>query len=155
MMLILQVVLIENHINSRPNTLVFPDEEVQEIGRGVDIGISLEKREVIIQTSLAIGFLIIAILSWVGKPAFMRHILRISVVLISAVSIYMLLQPKDAWSGGSLDSLLDQLTAGFIAWYILVPLYVVWYLNRGPARAFYRGYYLTEEVPDTPAPDQT
>jgi hypothetical protein len=27
---------------------------------------------------------------------------------------------------------------------LLVPLYVLWYMNRAPARAFYRGCYLAE-----------
>jgi hypothetical protein len=100
-----------------------------------------------IQIGLALGFLIIAVLAWLGKPSYMRHVLRIAVVIISALSIYTIIQPENGWSGGSLDSVLENLTAGFILWYILVPLYVVWYLNRGPARAFYRGYYLEGEVP--------
>jgi hypothetical protein len=37
----------------------------------------------------------------------------------------------------------------------LVSFYVVWYLNRGPARAFYRGYYLPDPsgVPQTGLPE--
>lgn len=148
-----QIILIENQINQRTNTLVFPGEEVQEIARGVDIGISLADREVIIQVGLAVGFLIIAVLSWLGKPSYMRHVLRLAVIVISVMSIYLVIQPDNGWSGGSLDSVLDNLTVGFILWYMLVPLYVVWYLNRAPARAFYRGYYLENEVPENPAPD--
>ena len=52
------------------------------------------------------------------------------------------------------DSSLDlgrTLAAAQVPLFVLVPLYVLWYLNRAPARAFYRGYYLPDPADKTVA----
>jgi hypothetical protein len=45
----------------------------------------------------------------------------------------------------SADAIFDALRSGEVLLMLLVALYVVWYMNRAPARAFYRGYYLKRE----------
>ena len=51
----------------------------------------------------------------------------------------------------SLDSILNSLSLGQFVISFLVTFYVVWYLNRGPARAFYRGYYLPVPADNAPS----
>jgi hypothetical protein len=78
----------------------------------------------------------------------MRHIFTWTVVIISVVSVVVVLfpSPTDGLSGGSLDKLAILLRPTLFIFYVVLPLYVVWYLNRAPSRAFYRGYYLPEEL---------
>jgi hypothetical protein len=40
------------------------------------------------------------------------------------------------------DAFFSALDTGRIVIGVLVFLYVYWYMNRAPARAYYRGYYL-------------
>ena len=52
-------------------------------------------------------------------------------------------RPPDLSQGfDSGASIAQTLLSGRLLFSFLVALYVVWYMNRGPARAFYRGYYL-------------
>lgn len=92
-------------------------------------------------------FLVIAIGAWLGRPRWIRGVMLAAVLILLTVtvitSIATLNAPPDINSG--LDSG-QSLTASLIYARLgvsgLVTLYVLWYLNRGPARAFYRGYYL-------------
>lgn len=98
---------------------------------------------------LALGYGAVAVWVWRGGKSIMRHILTSGVVV--ALVGYMTL----AWYRISQNNrlMLESgelsapsgigviLNSGF-AFSLLVTLYVLWYLNRGPARAFFRGYYL-------------
>jgi len=77
----------------------------------------------------------------------MRFILMISCAGLTLFNILNIvagqLSQQNLDAGvSSLDSILNSLSLGQFTVGILVTFYVVWYLNRGPARAFYRGYYL-------------
>lgn len=103
---------------------------------------SLASEEVLLQVGLAVGFLVIAFFAWRGRPAFMRHALVASVVTIAGISIWssiVLLTSDPSLEGGSLDAVIDSILCGRLTLYIVIPVYVVWYLNRAPARAFYQG----------------
>lgn len=109
----------------------------------------------LLQTLLGIVFIIIAFFAWRGRPAWIRLALLGAVLvltLVSAVlSILPLLNGNDPSAGtDSGVAIMHTLFSGRLVVSLLVALYVVWYMNRGPARAFYRGYYLTE--PDEAAP---
>jgi hypothetical protein len=68
----------------------------------------------------------------------------IMAVLSLAVLIAQLSTPPTLADGlTSADDLGRNLRWTEIAFTILIPLYVAWYLNRAPARAFYRGRYLS------------
>jgi hypothetical protein len=69
---------------------------------------------------------------------------------IASVVIGQLSQQDLANGVSSLDSILKPLSLGEFVMGFLVTFYVVWYLNRGPARAFYRGYYLPKPVEQLP-----
>jgi hypothetical protein len=104
------------------------------------------------QGFVAIIFLVIAVMAWRGHPPQMRFVLMGAVLFLTILRFLMTVSPtpSDPQSGySSLDSILRLLNSTQFVLNLLVMLYVVWYLNRGPARAFYRGAYLTP--PGTPA----
>jgi cytochrome bd-type quinol oxidase subunit 2 len=113
----------------------------------------VDESALIVQTVLGVAFLGIAFFAWRGKPAWIRFVMLASVVVLTLVtvgfSILPLLSQPDINQGfDSGAGIRDVLLSGRLLLSILVALYVVWYVNRGPARAYYRGYYL-------PNPDGT
>jgi hypothetical protein len=67
----------------------------------------------------------------------------IAVTLISILIEVGVTRPGPTLDQGidSAQSLSNTVLTGRIVGSILVALYVIWYANRAPARAFYRGYY--------------
>lgn len=127
-------------------------EGVAELGAsasGGDLLGGYTEAQLIFQVILSIVFFVIAVIAWRGNQGYMRFVLMGSVILLTLINIGLILIFKLAeddeslvgQTGGSQD-ILEILQSGRIVLLIIVPLYVLWYLNRGPARAFYRGYYL-------------
>ncbi len=109
----------------------------------------------VLQSLLGVVFIIIAVFAWRGRPAWIRLALLVAVLVLTVVTVALSILPLI--SGSNLNAGIDSgaaivhtLLSSRLAASLLVALYVVWYMNRGPARAFYRGYYLTE--PDEAAP---
>jgi hypothetical protein len=103
----------------------------------------------LVHVVLALVFLVIAVLAWRGRPASIRYVMIAAVLLIMAYtavsSLLPVLQPVDFQSGfDSGRDVLRGLILSRLGASALISLYVLWYLNRAPARAFYRGYYLPE-----------
>ncbi|MBZ0283482.1 MAG: hypothetical protein K8L97_22290 [Anaerolineae bacterium] len=143
---LLQVALllaVRGHFTS----IEFAEDVPQPILTGGDIlGISWES--VVFQGVVAFVFLIIAIMAWRGKPSFMRLLIVGAVVALTAIKLITIVSQQLAAQNlavgaSSLDSILNSISTGQFVIEILVMLYVIWYMNRGPARAFYRGYYLS------------
>jgi hypothetical protein len=94
----------------------------------------------------AIGLIVIAvsIMAWRGRPAWSRWVLITIVWLATAAqAISLLFPPADEATGNAIvGSNLSGITQPFmlcqLVLYILIPLYITWYMNRAPARAFYR-----------------
>jgi uncharacterized membrane protein len=109
---------------------------------------ALTDADTIIQMAISIGFLIVAFFAWRGRPRFMRFVLMLSTLAISAILLYQSFQSfqSNRLEGGSADAFIQFLRQGEIFLLVAIPLYVTWYLNRAPARAFYRGYYLQEDL---------
>ncbi|MCA9909718.1 MAG: hypothetical protein KC519_13770 [Anaerolineae bacterium] len=110
----------------------------------------------ILQAGLALIFLIIAAVAWRGKPPIIRFVLVAAVLLLSAGNIVLLIStlatPQTLQTGiDSGETVTRSLATMQLLITVLIPLYVVWYMNRGPARAFFRGYYLKEPARTTPA----
>ncbi|MBN8635596.1 MAG: hypothetical protein J0M07_09775 [Anaerolineae bacterium] len=100
-------------------------------------------------------FFVIAIGAWLGRPRWIRGLMIAAVLILLALtvitSVATLNDPPDINSGlDSSQSLTASLIYARLAVSGLVTLYVLWYLNRGPARAFYRGYYLQRGEPTAP-----
>lgn len=126
----------------------FRNVELLETGGAVGsylVGISDNK--LLLQSVLGLAFLVIAVAAWRGKPAHIRNVMVAAVLFLTALTIAFdlstLSQPTAPGEGfDSSVALTDNLLQARVAASALVGLYVVWYVNRGPARAFYRGYYL-------------
>ncbi len=105
----------------------------------------------LLQAGLGLIFFVIALAAWRGRPPAIRLITVIAVLLLTALTIALDLsaaQPPAAGEGfDSSAGLAGSLRQARSAISLLVALYVVWYINRGPARAFYRGYYLEDPRP--------
>ncbi|MDX2139619.1 MAG: hypothetical protein SF123_16155 [Chloroflexota bacterium] len=138
------------------STLQFPepstvDVEVTPVFQGSSL-IGLESPQLIIQIVLAIIFLIIGILAWRGKPPYIRLVFMATVLLLSAGNIALLYTsltalPNLATGFDSAADIARQLNMTYLCVSLAIPMYVVWYMSRGPARAFYRGHYL--QAPET------
>jgi len=125
---------------------------VETIGDGGAVGGALEGVDdfrLLVSVIMGVLFFVIAILTWRGKPPPIRFIFVGAVIVVTLITMGWALsslgndptleQGIDS-SGALFDSLLvfQMIVSGLIA------LYVIWYVNRGPARAFFRGYYLPD-----------
>ncbi len=103
----------------------------------------------IIRIAFGILFLIVAAFAWAGRPRGIRWVMLAAVLVMTALTIIVTLIPLFqaqtlAQGIDSGDTFRHIILGAQLFLSVLIPLYVVWYINRGPARAFYRGYYLTE-----------
>jgi hypothetical protein len=102
------------------------------------------------QILLSLIFLGVAIFAWRGRPSSMRFVLMIAIMGITLFNLAtILLQTPPNFATEGIDSS-SQLNSSLL-WIqlggnLLIVLYVLWYINRAPSRAFYRGYYLPESV---------
>lgn len=105
---------------------------------GLDVGVLW------LQVTLAIVFLVICVMAWLGRPPAIRWIMTAAVVGLTlttgAITIAQVSEQLDLRFGlDSAAAIGQSLAWGRFVAGALVALYVVWYLNRAPARAFYRG----------------
>jgi hypothetical protein len=115
----------------------------------------LDTTRLVVQAGIAIGFLLLAIFAWRGKPPIILPVFIGAVLLLSIGNFVLLFNqlttPPDLTTG--IDSgagIETSVNISQLCLSLAIPIYVVWYMSRGPARAFYRGYY--RETPDgTPA----
>jgi hypothetical protein len=134
--------------------VTFQDGGPQPFAMGADF-LGIPDSKIFLQAIIALIFLIIAIFAWRGRPPYMRYVLMLTCAGLTLFSIASVvigqLSRQDLANGvSSLDSILNSLSLGEFVMGFLVTVYVVWYLNRGPARAFYRGYYLPKPVEQLP-----
>lgn len=101
---------------------------------------------------LSIAFLILLIPAWRGRPPRIRLILTGAVAILMLINLGFALADLAAQPTLALDSTteLDRATATCsIPIYLMLTTYIVWYLNRYPSRAYYRGEVApsTDEAP--------
>ncbi len=101
----------------------------------------------IVQAVLGVVFLVIAFFAWRGRPGWIRFVTLGAVIALTAITILLSVaslyaNPDLAAGIDSGEAIARVLLSGRLIVSVLVAFYVVWYMNRGPARAFYRGYYL-------------
>lgn len=129
--------------------ITLPDgTEMESIMAGSDANLVTPER-LIIEGGLSLIFLMVGMLAWLGRPRHIRYVLLAMVVGlagINAVAIIIdLMRPitlNDGYSSG--NALASTFNMGRLIANVLIPLYLAWYINRAPARAFYRGYYLPD-----------
>jgi hypothetical protein len=136
------ILLVRQHFLN----LNFEDSGLQTIAMGGDF-LGVPEGSIIVQSVLSLAFLVVAALAWRGKPSSMRFIMVGAVILLTVIQLIsvvasQLSAPNFQAGSSSLDGLMNSIGTGQFILQLLVLLYVAWYMNRGPARAFYRGYYL-------------
>ena len=109
---------------------------------------AVDRTRLYAQTAAGVLFLGIAALAWRGKPARIRYVMIGAVLALTtfnaALALGTLNTPQTARTGiDSGDALNRTLLLTQLCFTVVIPLYAVWYMSRAPARAFYRGYYLT------------
>ena len=126
-------------------------QNIEFLEGGGAIGGDLEFSDSVLTWQVIGGliFLIIAFFAWRGKPTSIRYFLILGVLLLTAITIGITITllntaPDVQFGVDSAKSLQDSLLRARLVVTALVSLYVMWYVNRGPARAFYRGYYLPQ-----------
>ncbi len=96
-----------------------------------------------ISAALGILTLVVCVFAWIGRPARSRWTLIGLVWLATALRLVQTTQALSAHSGvigtvgGSGDAVTRSIALCQLPMLILVPLYITWYMNRAPARAFY------------------
>ncbi len=103
----------------------------------------------IVQSLLGAIYLVVAFFAWRGRPQSVRHLLVVSVLILTVLYVWDILTallspiPLSAGidSGGGISRTLQCVR---LITNLLIPLYVIWYINRAPARAFFRGTYLPD-----------
>ncbi len=118
--------------------------------------------DVLLQGIFGVAFLVISLLAWRGRPARMRFIMMVMVVGLMIYNLLFTILPglvtAPSFEQGGIGSAMEvgpPLLWSRLFATVLIPLYVVWYMNRGPARAFYRGYYLPFDKHSQPAATDT
>lgn len=101
----------------------------------------------IFEVVTGLGFLVIAVFAWRGRPSNIRFVMLAAIgamTILNLLSIVSSLRVNPTLEEGisSGDGLANSLLMARLLFTVLIPLFVAWYMNRGPARAFYRGYYL-------------
>lgn len=122
------------------------DGAVRAAASGGDV-LGIGDAELLLRGLIAGAFLMIAIGAWIGRPRAVRIVMLVAVLALAfgtiALNLLPMLNPPALQEGiTSGESFQQPFRTAEIVLTILVPLYVVWYMNRAPARAFYRGYFL-------------
>lgn len=134
--------------------LIYLNNRVYLEGDGGFSGLSflgLSTPAIVFYTVAAVLFLGIALLAWRGRPAAMRFIFPI-MVLVMALLMSGLIGLAGS-NTNSLESGIDSAQTarqifrdGYVVIILLVVVYVGWFFNRWSARAFYRGYYTPHDI---------
>lgn len=101
-----------------------------------------------ISALLGAVILMVCILAWWGRPSWIRFVLMGLLLLLAVINLYRIVEvittTIDPLEGGQAKEIQQNLFTCWLPGLLLVPLYVVWYLNRAPARAFFRREPLTQ-----------
>ncbi len=136
--------LVQDRINRIDAPVIFEGQVYESLASGGSFQVS--GAEIAVQSVSIALFLLVAILAWRGGRPWIRPLFTGTVLayggLTAFVTLRNLLAPLSIEQGlSSLDALTRQGLCGVLVTTVLIPLYVLWYVNRAPARAFYRGSY--------------
>ncbi len=143
---------VQEYFRNRDFGITSPDgAPVEPFFAGSDSSL-YDTEQFVPQAVFSAFFLVLAWFAWRGRPAWTRGAIVLAIValmLYHAVDILipLLSPPGPTLAFDSGEGVGVSLQWGRLLLTLLIPLYSIWYMNRGPARAFYRGYYLPE--PDT------
>ncbi len=96
-----------------------------------------------INAGLGLLTLAACIRAWIGRPPWSRWFLIAVILLATAFQLYQVAQTLFSRTsgvgqvGGNLSALGQPLALCQLPLLVVVSLYIIWYMNRTPARAFY------------------
>jgi hypothetical protein len=98
----------------------------------------------ILQAAAAVSFLVISVFAWNRRGSRIRAVYVVAVLAMTAFTLastaLRFAVPPTFTTGLDSGAMLQRQTAGCgLMIQLIVPLYVLWYVNRAPARAFFRG----------------
>ena len=104
---------------------------------------------VVLTLVLGIGFLLILIPAWQGRPPQIRRVLMAAVGGLMVINLaFSVVDLTGNNTGGAMMDSLSQTrqttTLISLLLQIFVPLYVIWYLNRHPSRQYYDADEISE-----------
>jgi hypothetical protein len=86
--------------------------------------------------------LVICGFAWWGRPPWIRFVLIGAILVPTVLTLFRIIEAwtreADPLFGGQTEEMIRSFVRCQMPALIVVPLYVLWYLNRAPARAFYR-----------------
>jgi hypothetical protein len=95
-----------------------------------------------LETALALVILVLCVLAWIGRPSWIRIAMVVAIMIPTLTTLYQiihaLLTPTDPILGGQPEEAWHRVLGCQVPGLLVVPVYVAWYLNRAPARAFFR-----------------
>lgn len=141
--------LVHDRLSRVDTPVMFEGQEYRAIASGGSFQITTN--EIMIQTIAIFIFVVVAYLAWRGGRNWVRTLFTSTVLfyggLTAIFTLRDLLVPNTIDQGiTSLDTLIAQGLCSVLVTTVLVPMYVLWYVNRAPARAFFRGTYLPPEA---------
>lgn len=132
------------------NQLIYHDSETGAI-IGFDL-LASAGSPIFVQSFIALAFLLVAIFAWRGTYPQIRNIYIATVVgltiafIILQIIPYLFVQPNIEEGINSTDVIKQQGRLFQLILLLLIMLYVVWYMNRWAAKAFYRGFYIESDA---------
>lgn len=140
------ILLVQQRLANATMSANIGEEDVTPIAVGGDF-LGVEPSNLVAQAVIGTVFMLIAVLAWRGRPPWIRVLFTLAVLLLTLLtfvvtSIPLLQQVRLETGIDSAEGARRTLLILRLAGSALVAMYVTWYLNRAPARAFYRGYYL-------------
>lgn len=140
--------LVQDRLNRVDAPVVFEGEEYRAIASGGSFQVTVN--EIAVQTVAILVFLAVAYFAWRGGRPWVRKLFTSTVLLYGGLTAIFtlrdLLTPNTLNEGiTSLDTLIAQGLCSILVTTVLVPMYVLWVVNRAPSRAFYRGTYAPDD----------
>jgi len=139
------ILLVRQHFANVAYTYQFEGQQYTEIASGGDF-LGIPQTNLLAYAISSLAYLAVAVIAWRGRPPYIRWVLIAAVITLTVWrigSVLVTLTGQASFQAG-IDSA-DQfrsLLCVQLPFSLLIPVYVLWYVNRGPARAFFRGYYL-------------
>ncbi|MBP6297733.1 MAG: hypothetical protein KA401_00180 [Anaerolineae bacterium] len=136
---------IQDRISRIDSPVEFEGQTLQSLGSGGSYNL-VSGPEILVNGGAALLFVVICIFAWRGGRPWIRLTFTLAVftfaLATAIITLRSLLTPAGLVSGiSSADTVVNQYLCGRLTATILVPLYVIWYVNRAPARAFFRGTF--------------
>lgn len=144
------IVLVQMRLQS--GLMSFPSGQGDAGQAAIQVGgdfLGVNPVSAVAQAALALGFLVLCMLAWRVRRPRVRLAFVLAVLTLSLISVIVTVASAQSAALDSGADLSRQLSCGVIGAQVLVPLYVVWYMSRAPARAYYRGSW--EAPVDRPA----